>query len=77
MGRGEAGVGREGVLWKVKNSFPELVPSFHHLGPRDGNEVVVLGGKYLYLMNDLTSLHLIFFFFGTGSLIDPGPCWVV
>lgn len=36
----------------------ESIPSFDHVGSRDGTQVLGLGGKTLFLINHLTSLSV-------------------
>lgn len=34
-------------MWRSENSLQELVLCFHHVGPGDETQVIVLGGKHL------------------------------
>jgi len=46
-------------LWQSEDRSQESVPSFHHVGHRNGTRVVSLGAGNLYLLGHLTNLTLL------------------
>lgn len=43
-------------VWNSEENLREPVLSFHHVGPRDWNQIIWLCGKHLYLLIHLTIL---------------------
>jgi hypothetical protein len=41
------------LMWRSEDNLWELVPSFCHMDPKDGTQVITLGGKWTYPPSNL------------------------
>lgn len=56
-----------GMYIEIEDNFQELVISFHHVGPRDGSQVLGFGRKLLHPLSHLDCLLPTLFFEGRIS----------